>query len=64
MDITPLVESLRSKEYLAGLILGFAFVSVIGFVMQGAIPDIISAVSFSIVFTVAWLILDNISLLR
>lgn len=64
MDITPLIESLRSREYLAGLVLGFVAVSGVGYVLQRAIPDIVSAVSFALVFTVAWLILDNISLLR
>ena len=64
MDVTPLFQSLKSKEYVGGLLAGFTLVSLAGYLMQGALPDIVSAISFTIVFSLSWVILDNLSLLR
>jgi len=64
MDITPLVKSLRSRQYIGGLVIGFAFVSGLGYILQRAVPDLASFFGFALVFTLTWLVLDNISVIR
>lgn len=50
------------KDYLAGLILGFAAVSLLTYYLEGVLPDLVSTVTFAAVFSVVWFGLEKISL--
>jgi hypothetical protein len=50
------------KTFLGGLIAGFTTVSLIAYILQDTLPDLVSAISFTAVFTVVWFALDKVSL--
>ncbi|MFP4038817.1 MAG: hypothetical protein ACLFTA_03480 [Candidatus Nanohaloarchaea archaeon] len=61
MDLKESFSGLKNLEYMGGLIAGFTAISLVAYLIDGSLPDLASTIAFIAVFTLAYLVLEKIS---